>query len=146
MIQILFNRLVLIVCLIMMATVSGGSATKSSIVQTDSGRVKGTHETTLLGQREYSAFRGIPYAKAPIGPLRFKAPVALDAWPDEVLDASNFGDICIQPSYIDGSLKLIGSEDCLTLNIFTPSKLLLHNIVEFAYRMTKYTLYSLLTQ
>lgn len=89
------------------------------IVLTASGQVQGTVERTLLDQREYFAFRAIPYAKPPIGVLRFKAPVAADTWPD-VRDGSAFGPPCAQPNmYMTG---FIGTEDCLTLNVYTPGK------------------------
>lgn len=41
-------------------------------VSTECGRIQGTTEKTLLDRREFYSFKGIPYAKPPIGSLRFK--------------------------------------------------------------------------
>ncbi|KAL5520475.1 hypothetical protein ACEPAG_9699 [Sanghuangporus baumii] len=67
-------------------------------------------------------FGGIPYAKPPIGDLRFRAPVPLDEKVvDEgnvtITDARNWGSPCIQQPAQVG----IGSEDCLTLNVWKPT-------------------------
>jgi para-nitrobenzyl esterase len=69
------------------------------------------------------AYKGIPYAKPPVGELRGRATVAAPAW-DGVRDASKFGPACLQPPadpkslYYGGSLPT--SEDCLTLNVWAP--------------------------
>jgi para-nitrobenzyl esterase len=81
------------------------------VVATDKGLVKGTQNGIV------SAFQGIPFAKPPIGKLRFMPPVPADGW-SGVKDASKRGDICAQIS-MEG--KLMGSEDCLTLNVWTPA-------------------------
>ena len=41
-------------------------------VKTESGYVRGQTELTLLEKQPFYAFKGIPYAKPPIGDLRFK--------------------------------------------------------------------------
>ncbi|KAJ7691010.1 Alpha/Beta hydrolase protein [Mycena rosella] len=66
------------------------------------------------------AFYGnIRYAQPPLGDLRFRAPAALDeSTPtSQVLDARDWGPPCIQIPAVVG----IGSEDCLTLNIWKPT-------------------------
>lgn len=45
---------------------------KFKVVETDNGAVRGVRNTTLLNGVLFYSFRGIPYAKAPIGDLRFK--------------------------------------------------------------------------
>ena len=52
---------------------------------------------TLEGELKGSCmiFRGVPYAKAPVGDLRFKAPQAPEAW-NGVRKALEFGPICPQ--------------------------------------------------
>lgn len=52
--------------------VSDGTADQYKIVDTDNGRIRGIKSTTLLKGDEFYAFKGIPYAKPPIGDLRFK--------------------------------------------------------------------------
>lgn len=42
------------------------------VIETKDGKVQGIVETTLFKEVDYFAFRGIPFAKAPIGKLRFK--------------------------------------------------------------------------
>lgn len=60
-------------------------------------------------------FRGIPYAAPPIGPLRWRAPQPPQPWAE--LRATAYGSPCPQFAADGGFL---GSEDCLTLNIWTP--------------------------
>lgn len=62
-------------------------------------------------------FRGIPYAKPPVGNLRWRPPVLPKPWTSP-LDASKFGPVCPQ---IDSNNKFVGDEDCLTLNVSIPS-------------------------
>ena len=62
-------------------------------------------------------FKGIPYAKAPIGELRWKAPVKPDA-SDERFDATDYGKVCIQTESTEHAWGEPMGEDCLTLNIW----------------------------
>lgn len=65
------------------------------------------------------SFKGIPYAKAPVGALRWKAPQPAEA-SDEVKEAKEFGNSAIQPySPTEPASTRTRSEDCLTLNIWT---------------------------
>lgn len=67
-------------------------------------------------------FLGIPYAEPPIGPLRFKKPVAHRKW-EEPLECIRFGPRCPQNDELLGQfVNTVGkSEDhCLSLNVFTP--------------------------
>lgn len=45
---------------------------ESSIVETESGRVRGRKNYTLYESKPYYEFKGIPYARAPVDELRFK--------------------------------------------------------------------------
>lgn len=70
-------------------------------------------------------FRGVPFAKPPVGALRWKAPVKPDAWPGERA-AVAFEPGCPQPVNIDqktangGGVAGVQSEDCLYLNVYAP--------------------------
>src|SRR5437879_2832715 len=76
---------------------------------TPQGAVRGVVEGDML------AFKGIPYARPPVGPLRWKPTEAAEAWSD-VRDGSRFGAICPQ---IIGQ-QVSGDEDCLTVNVWRP--------------------------
>jgi para-nitrobenzyl esterase len=87
----------------------------------------GTTVTTRLGRAEgfrtedgAVAFLGLPFAEPPVGELRFRPPVPVRSWSDP-LDATAFGPACPQPLGANQSLYLEQSEDCLTLNVWTPS-------------------------
>ena len=60
---------------------------------------------------------GIPYAEPPVGKLRFRAPVPKAPW-EGVRKADVFGPVSVQRAK-DGSV--IGSEDCLYLNVYRPA-------------------------
>jgi para-nitrobenzyl esterase len=82
----------------------------------------------------YSVYKGVPYAKPPVGELRWKAPQKMDSW-EGVLRADQFGKITEQ-DLPDSSHPIVGrfhkefyadpayipamSEDCLYLNIWAP--------------------------
>lgn len=51
---------------------NNGQTNEYKLVETSSGVIRGTVNETLFKQKRYFAFRGIPYAQAPIGSLRFK--------------------------------------------------------------------------
>ncbi|XP_013183096.1 esterase B1 [Amyelois transitella] len=85
------------------------------LVEVEQGTLRGA--TCGSGEETYIGFKGIPYAKPPIGKLRFKAPEPPESWVGE-RDASQHGPVC--PQYNE-RLDCIepGSEDCLYLNVFT---------------------------
>ena len=74
----------------------------------------GTLEGTAPQDSPGAVFKGIPFAQPPIGPLRWREPVPVQAW-QGVKDAASFGPACAQ-----NGRGGPGSEDCLYLNIWTP--------------------------
>ncbi|KAJ0178415.1 hypothetical protein K1T71_006238 [Dendrolimus kikuchii] len=82
------------------------------------GKLRGGEAKTPSGY-DYYEFLEIPYAKPPIGDLRFKNPQYPESWEGE-RDATSYHNenIACQVDFQNG--KLSGSEDCLYLNIFTP--------------------------
>ena len=99
----------------MMSSVSCSAEDEAPSVKCHNGIFVG------MTQNGISSFKGIPYAKPPIGELRWKAPEPAEA--DEgIYDATHFGKSAIQ---LKASSELASmnpegqSEDCLTLNIWT---------------------------
>ncbi|KAJ8682870.1 hypothetical protein QAD02_018662 [Eretmocerus hayati] len=83
-------------------------------VETCSGKVRGCVEQSILGE-DYHAFKGIPYAKPPVGELRFQDPVPVSPWND-VRNCTNFGPVCQQSDWF--TKEISGSDDCLYLNVY----------------------------
>lgn len=68
-----------------------------------------------------AVFKGIPYAAAPIGALRWRSPAPVVPWKN-VRPALTYGGACLQPDQgWNSSLIATASEDCLYLNIWTPA-------------------------
>ena len=92
----------------------------TEIVEISSGKVRGVQQDGI------HSFKGIPFAKPPVGALRWRAPEDPDPWTG-IRDADRFGS-CAMQSTIPGDVgELIGlathatSEDCLYLNVWTPA-------------------------
>ena len=86
-------------------------------VKTKSGKVEGKQAGPVR------VFLGIPYAAPPVGELRWKPPAPAAKWKG-VRKAAEFGPRCMQsPVFTDMVFRDSGgSEDCLTLNVWTPAK------------------------
>ncbi|XP_073973378.1 venom carboxylesterase-6-like [Rhodnius prolixus] len=91
------------------------------IVNTTCGTLIGLEFTTGNG-RIVAAFHGIPFAKPPLGELRFQDPQPSEAWPG-VREAYNFGSVCVQIPiiYPPVSTTKMGNEDCLYLSVYSPN-------------------------
>ncbi len=85
-------------------------------VQTDKGAVEGS----LLGSTR--AFLGIPFAAPPTGDLRWKPPAPAEPW-TATLKATAKGPSCAQLGALSKTLDTTSSEDCLTVNVWTPEAL-----------------------
>ena len=87
-----------------------------SHVKVENGRLKGVIANGV------AAFKGIPYAAPPTGPLRWKAPQQAEDWKG-VRDATEFGPRCMQGRIFDDMVFRDSgpSEDCLYLNVWTPA-------------------------
>ena len=98
--------------------VSAGVANFShDVVHTDAGAVRG-----IVSGVGYRAFLGIPYAAPPIGRLRWAPPAPVARWHD-LLDTTKMKPNCLQlrEFFPPQPLETL-SEDCLTLNVWTPTK------------------------
>ena len=90
------------------ATVGRTAAPDPTIVKTTSGSLRGTIANGVV------SFKAIPYAKPPIGDLRWRAPQSPSPW-SGLRDATKFGPECMQTDDVPKS------EDCLTLNVWRPA-------------------------
>ncbi|MGC2398708.1 MAG: carboxylesterase family protein [Acidobacteriaceae bacterium] len=89
------------------------------VVKTDQGKIQGK----MSADGKARNFLGIPFAAPPVGPLRWKPPQTPAKWKG-VRPASTFGSRCMQQERFDDMVfRDPGeSEDCLTLNVWTPAK------------------------
>jgi para-nitrobenzyl esterase len=94
------------------------TATDELLVRTTAGELRGSHENGI------AVFRGVSYAAPPVGELRFAPPRAVPAW-HGVREARKDGPIAPQMrsrlAHVMGDFERPQSEDCLTLNIWTPA-------------------------
>jgi para-nitrobenzyl esterase len=109
-------------CLLGLLLISSGAALADQpVVRTANGVVSG------LSQPGVQVFLGIPYAKAPVGDLRWRAPQPIASW-DGVRAATRFAASCYQAEpkpfgpYTAAMITLPErSEDCLYLNVWAPA-------------------------
>lgn len=87
-------------------------------VEVKQGIIRGQEKYAAgFSNRKYYLFQGIPYAKAPIGSLRFKDPQEPELW-SGVRDCLKEGNVAPQHNMLFGYPE--GNEDCLYLNVYTP--------------------------
>ena len=85
-------------------------------VLTDLGPIEGTREGAL------AVYRGVPYAAAPVGDLRWRPPQPAAPWTG-VRQTTAFAPACMQSGVsMPGEASPPISEDCLYLNIWAPAK------------------------
>ncbi|KAJ8919908.1 hypothetical protein NQ315_006437 [Exocentrus adspersus] len=85
------------------------------LVTIPNGQVQGRKEVSARNATFY-AFQQIPYAKPPVGKLRFQPPEPVDDW-EGVLDGTVSNKICYQ---LTNKPEAVPTEDCLYVNVYTP--------------------------
>ncbi len=109
----------------------GEGDTPPTVRDTSLGRIQGSDDSAATGTY---AWKGVPFARPPVGALRWKAPVDPDAW-SGTRAATEFGNACVQYGRIYGPganntydetiattlNQAVGSEDCLYLNVWRPA-------------------------
>ncbi|GLG93757.1 Acetylcholinesterase [Gryllus bimaculatus] len=88
---------------------------ETATVRVAEGLLRGRRVESKAGGTLWS-FQGIRYARAPVGPLRFKDAQPPESW-EGVRDAFEEGDCCAQFNFMKN--KFEGSDDCLFMNVYT---------------------------
>src|SRR3954463_14837293 len=114
-------RLAGIAALAMVAATPLAAAPGGPVVRTASGMVQGI---AAPSGTSVQMFRGIPFARPPVGDLRWREPQPVRAWTG-VRAATQFGSRCMQTKMWDDMFfrSPSASEDCLYLNVWTPADL-----------------------
>ena len=110
-----------VVALLGAVTLAAGADTLT--IRVINGKLHGK----LINHDKVRAFQGIPYAAPPVGKLRWKPPQPAAHWKG-TLDATKYGHHCAQNHVFDDMIFQdstsptdTGSENCLTLNVYTPA-------------------------
>uniref|UniRef100_H0ZYU4 Carboxylic ester hydrolase n=1 Tax=Taeniopygia guttata TaxID=59729 RepID=H0ZYU4_TAEGU len=104
--------------------------TEEPEAETKYGRVRGYPFTVDTAERTVNVFLGLPFAKPPLGSLRFSEPQPPEPW-EGVRDATSYPPMCLQDQVQGQNISdmitnrkekvpLRVSEDCLYLNVYTP--------------------------
>ena len=117
---------------LVLAACGGSSDDDGPLVRSTAfGKLEGVDDSARSGTWSW---KGVPFAQPPVGPLRWRAPVEPASWTG-VRAASSFGAACLQNGRIYGPgannryddtiastlNQPVGSEDCLTLNVWRPA-------------------------
>ncbi|XP_002411691.3 carboxylesterase 5A [Ixodes scapularis] len=117
--------------LILVLALLGGAAALAAVtrraVQTSSGLLRGVR-SRISSMGHVEKFLGVPYARAPLGQLRFALPVPIEEdAARRQLDTDKHGPSCFQPPHLKEVMSNLldtdsteMSEDCLTLNVYVP--------------------------
>ena len=122
----ILNKTIVALVFLMLLLVSTLYAEESYIFKTNKTEFIGSIAKEK-GDKKTISFIGIPFAKPPVGDLRWKAPRELDSYPDK-FKATTLPNRCMQVSNFYDSMdgiegeSIIGSEDCLYLNIYLSEK------------------------
>jgi para-nitrobenzyl esterase len=99
-----------------LALIPATAAAQAPLADTDTGRVRGAAAAGV------ETFRGIPFAAAPVGANRWRAPQPAARWRG-VRDATRFGADCMQKPFESDAAPLgtAPAEDCLFVNVWRPA-------------------------
>ncbi|XP_013371550.1 PREDICTED: carboxylesterase 1D-like isoform X2 [Chinchilla lanigera] len=103
------------------------------VVDTVNGKILGKYVSLEGFAQPVAVFLGVPFAKPPLGSLRFAPPQLVEPW-DDVKNATSYPPMCTQDAAGGKVLSdlftnrkekipLTFAEDCLYLNIYTPADL-----------------------
>jgi para-nitrobenzyl esterase len=96
-------------------TLALASTAVAQTVTAPVGQIVGAKDSDLM------FYQGIPYAKPPVGKLRWAAPVPVETL-QQPFQANSAGNECVQKAIFWRPDKTASwTEDCLTLNIYAPS-------------------------
>ncbi|XP_054026275.1 fatty acyl-CoA hydrolase precursor, medium chain-like [Dryobates pubescens] len=112
------------------ALLATGQKAEQPEAETKYGRVRGYQFHVDAAEKSVNVFLGLPFAKPPVGPLRFSEPQPPEPWKG-VRDATSYPPMCLQDKakgqYLSNvvtnrkeKVALQVSEDCLYLNVYTP--------------------------
>ncbi len=101
--------------ILLLCALAGAARAATTTVTIDTGMVQGVADASAV------SFKGIPFAQAPVGKLRWQPPLPAKRWAG-VRRADSFGPDCAQhPVPGDKAASRVPlSEDCLTLNVWAP--------------------------
>jgi para-nitrobenzyl esterase len=119
-----------LLCIPLVLAACGGSSDDPLVRKTHLGEVQGAQDASASTW----SWKGIPYAKPPVGALRWQPPQEPDAW-TSARSATTFGNACAQYGRIYGPgannrydatigttlNQAVGNEDCLYLNVWRPA-------------------------
>ncbi|XP_036044842.1 acylcarnitine hydrolase-like isoform X3 [Onychomys torridus] len=124
------NAVVFGLLLLLLHVQGEDSSEASPIRNTNTGQVRGSLIQVNDTKAGVHRFLGIPFAKPPVGPLRFAPPEAPEPW-SGVRDGTSYPAMCLQNfdmMNIEGRVDMKQilppismSEDCLHLNVYTPA-------------------------
>ena len=119
-----------LLCIPLVLAACGGSSDDPLVRKTHLGEVQGAQDASASTW----SWKGIPYAKPPVGALRWQPPQEPDAW-TSARTSTAFGNACAQYGRIYGPgannrydetigttlNQAVGNEDCLYLNVWRPA-------------------------
>ncbi|KAM3918377.1 fatty acyl-CoA hydrolase precursor, medium chain-like [Leptodactylus fuscus] len=120
---------VVVLCTLALGVLASAQQDSRPQVETQYGKLRGKTIFTKGTDRIIDAFYGVPFAKPPVGSLRFAAPEPPTAW-TSIREASDYAPMCLQDYNLMAQIvKTVNakinlpqvSEDCLYLNVFTPT-------------------------